>query len=81
MHYLRVATFPGEMRLAVTKDDTLLDYALWRPATPDLVGNIYVARVAAQAAFMGGAFVDLGHGLQGFLSDQKAVSHLPKARA
>ncbi|MGD7069940.1 ribonuclease E/G [Acetobacter sp. AAB5] len=81
MHYLRVATFPGEMRLAVTQDDTLLDYALWRPATPDLVGNIYVARIAAQAAFMGGAFVDLGHGLQGFLSDQKAVSHLTEGQS
>lgn len=81
MQYLRVATFPGEMRLAVTEDDTLLDYALWRPASPDLVGNIYVARIAAQAAFMGGAFVDLGHGLQGFLSDQKAVSHLTEGQS
>ncbi|MDN7355786.1 ribonuclease E/G [Acetobacter senegalensis] len=67
---LRVAFFPGELRLAVTQHNTLLDYALWRPAAPDGIGDVYQARISALMPAMGGAFVDLGKGESGFLPIQ-----------
>ncbi|MFT8588533.1 ribonuclease E/G [Acetobacter orientalis] len=65
--FLRLTFSPGEVRIAVTQDDKLLDYALWRPAAPDGVGDVYWARIATLAHSMGGAFIDLGTGEQGFL--------------
>lgn len=79
--FLRIATFPGELRIAVTQDDTLLDYALWRPAAPDGVGDLYLGRISARAVGMGGAFVDLGNGSSGFLPDQKETDSLPEGQA
>ncbi|MFT9424732.1 MAG: ribonuclease E/G [Acetobacter syzygii] len=73
--FLRIATFPGEMRIAVTKNDTLLDFALWRPAAPDMVGSIYHGRIEALTPGMGGAFVALTPHLSGFLPLQ---SNAPK---
>lgn len=77
---LRIATFPGEMRIAVTQDDTLLDYALWRPAAPDGVDDVYLGRISAHAPGMGGAFVDLGSGASGFLPDQKGSDSLTEGQ-
>lgn len=65
--FLRLAFSPGEVRIAVTQDDKLLDYALWRPAAPDGVEDLYWGRIATLVPSMGGAFVDLGTGVQGFL--------------
>ena len=78
--FLRIATFPGEMRIAVTQDNTLLDYALWRPSAPDGVDDLYLGRISARAAGMGGAFVDLGNGTSGFLPDQKGSDLLPEGQ-
>ncbi|WP_230975891.1 ribonuclease E/G [Acetobacter garciniae] len=55
-----MASSPGELRLAVTEQDTLVDFALWRPGAPDHVGDLYRARITALVPGMGGAFVDLG---------------------
>ncbi|GAN68289.1 ribonuclease E/G [Acetobacter orleanensis] len=78
--FLRLATFPGETRIAVTQDDTLLDYALWRPAAPDGVDDVYLGRISAHAPGMGGAFVDLGAGASGFLPDQKGSDTLTEGQ-
>ncbi|MDE7547031.1 ribonuclease E/G [Acetobacter fabarum] len=79
--FLRVATFPGEMRIAVTKNDTLLDFALWRPAAPDMVGSIYHARIEALTPAMGGAFVALGGNQSGFLPLQNNAPKLTEGQA
>ena len=78
--FLRLATFPGEFRIAVTQHDTLLDYALWRPAAPDGVDDVYLGRISAHAPGMGGAFVDLGSGESGFLPDQKGSETLTEGQ-
>lgn len=65
--FLRLAFSPGEVRIAATQDDTLLDYALWRPSAPDGVDDIYWGRIATLLPAMGGAFVELGTPEQGFL--------------
>ena len=62
------AASPGEVRVAVVRDDELLDYAIWRPGAPDGVGDLYRGRVTARAPALGGAFVALG-GADGFLPD------------
>jgi Ribonuclease G/E len=62
------ATSPGEVRVAVLRDDDLLDYAIWRPGAPDGVGDLHRGRVTARAPALGGAFVALD-GAEGFLPD------------
>lgn len=79
--FLRIATFPGEMRIAVTKNDTLLDFALWRPAAPDMVGNVYHARIEALTPGMGGAFVALSADQSGFLPLQNGAPQLTEGQA
>ncbi|MFT8542676.1 MAG: ribonuclease E/G [Acetobacter sp.] len=79
--FLRIATFPGEMRIAVTRNDTLLDFALWRPAAPDMVGSVYHARIEALTPAMGGAFVALGGNQSGFLPLQNNAPKLTEGQA
>ena len=62
------AASPGEVRVAVLRDDDLLDYAIWRPGAPDGVGDLHRGRVTARAPALGGAFVALD-GAEGFLPD------------
>lgn len=62
------AASPGEIRVAVVRDDDLLDYAIWRPGAPDGVGDLHRGRVTARAAALGGAFVALADA-DGFLPD------------
>ena len=65
-----VASRPGEADVAAAgPDGLLLDYALWRPGTPDGVGDLHRGRVTALVPAMAGAFVALGEGGQGFLPD------------
>ena len=79
--FLRIATFPGELRIAVTRNDTLLDFALWRPAAPDMVGSVYHARIEALTPGMGGAFVALGANQSGFLPLQNGAPKLTEGQA
>ena len=62
------AASPGEVRVAVLHDDTLLDYAIWRPGAPDGVGDLHRGRVIARVAAMAGSFLALD-GTEGFLPD------------
>jgi len=70
-----VATSPGEARIAVVKDNRLLDFCLWRPGAPDGVGDVHRGRVIAQAPAMAGAFVALADA-EGFLPDSEGAKGL-----
>jgi Ribonuclease G/E len=72
---IRVATSPGEARIAVVEGNRLLDYALWRPGAPDGVGDIHRGRVIALVPAMAGAFVALA-GAEGFLPDSEGAKGL-----
>ena len=66
---------PGEVRVAVARGNTLLDYAIWRPGLPDGVGDIHRGRVTAIMPSMAGAFVALTDG-DGFLPDSEGAKGL-----
>lgn len=74
------ASSPGEVRIAVVRDDTLLDYAIWRPGAPDGVGDLYRGRVVAKVPAMAGSFVAL-NGSQGFLPDSEGGAGLHEGDA
>jgi len=61
---------PGEVRVAVVADGTLLDYAIWRPGRPDGVGDLYRGRVTAHVPALAGAFIGLPED-NGFLPDSE----------
>jgi len=64
------AVAPGEVRVAAADGTTLLDYALWRPGSPDGVGDLWRGRVRARVPALAGAFVALGS-MDGFLPDSE----------
>lgn len=69
---IRLASAPGEIRIALLKDDALLDAALWRPGAPDGWGDVHVVRITAHAPHLGGAFVELaGPASTGFMKGRK----------
>ncbi|MCX5616469.1 ribonuclease E/G [Bombella sp. TMW 2.2559] len=69
---IRLASAPGEIRIALLKDDTLLDVTLWRPGAPDGWGDVHVVRITAHAPHLGGAFVGLtGPTETGFMKGRK----------
>lgn len=73
---IRIATSPGEARIAVVDDNNrLLDYALWRPGAPDGVGDVHRGRVIASVPAMAGAFVAIA-GAEGFLPDSEGAKGL-----
>jgi hypothetical protein len=72
---IRVASSPGEAYVAVVDDNQLLDYALWRPGSPDGVGDVHRGRVIALVPGMAGAFVALA-GAEGFLPDSEGAKGL-----
>ena len=69
------AASPGEVRVAVLRADTLLDYAIWRPGAPDGVGDLHRGRVIARVPAMAGSFLAL-EGAEGFLPDSEGGAGL-----
>lgn len=67
---IRASASPGEVRVAVVDGDSLRDYAIWRPGSPDGVGDIHSGRVLRHVPAMAGAFVQLD-GVEGFLPDSE----------
>ena len=59
---------PGEVRIAVVEASALLDYGLYRPGSPDGVGDLHLGRITAHLPALGGAFVAIG-AATGFLPD------------
>ena len=72
---IRVATSPGEAQIAVVEDNRLLDFSLWRPGSPDGVGDVHRGRVIALVPAMAGAFVGLVDA-EGFLPDSEGAKGL-----
>ena len=72
---IRIATSPGEARIAVVDGNRLLDFSVWHPGSPDGVGDIHRGRVIASAPAMAGAFVALA-GAEGFLPDSEGARGL-----
>ena len=72
---IHAAWSPGEIRVAVMADGTLIDHALWRPGSPDGLGDLHRGRVAAIVPAMAGAFVALD-GAEGFLPDSEGARGL-----
>lgn len=68
---IRAACSPGEVRIAVTDQDTLLDAAIWRPGKPDGLDDWHVVRIQKSRPELGGAFVVLHDGQSGFLSTRE----------
>lgn len=64
---------PGEIRIAVVENGTLLDYTLYRPAAPDGIGDLHLGRISAVLPALGGAFVVIGHE-SGFLPDKDGAA-------
>jgi len=79
---LLASVSPGEVRVALMRDDTLIAYAVDRPGRPDGLGDLHRARVAAIAPAMSGAFVTLADGATGFLPETETPgARMPIARA
>ncbi|HTW28775.1 MAG TPA: ribonuclease, partial [Acetobacteraceae bacterium] len=68
---IRVASSPGEARVAVVTGGGLADYAIWRPGAPDGVGDLHRGRVTARVPALAGAFVALAGVPDGFLPDSE----------
>ena len=70
---IHAAWSPGEVRIAVIAGGALVDFVIWRPGSPDGVGDIHRGRVIAIMPSMAGAFVALsgagGTVAEGFLPD------------
>ena len=73
MTEIRAACSPGDVRIAVTDHETLLDAAIWRPGLPDGFDDWHIARIQTVAPALGGAFVTLHNGDNGFLSCRDAL--------
>ena len=65
---------PGEVRV-VAWNGRAVDAAVWRPGSPDGVGDIYRGRIGKVVPAMAGAFVVLG-GDEGFLPDSAGARGL-----
>ncbi len=70
---LLAASSPGETRVALVRGAALLAYAIERPGAPDGVGDLHRGRIAARRPALGGSFVALDGGVQGFLPDSEGA--------
>jgi hypothetical protein len=66
---IRASVSPGEVRVALVQNDQLVEYALWRPGSPDGFGDVHIGRVISRVSAMAGCFVALADGAEGFLPD------------
>jgi Ribonuclease G/E len=80
---IHAAWSPGEVRVAAAIDSVLVDYALWRPGSPDGVGDVHGGRVTAIVPAMAGAFVALAANgeTEGFLPDSDGAKGLTEGTA
>jgi ribonuclease G len=69
MKTILASASPGEMRVALLDDDTLIEAWIERPGRPDGVGDLHRARVSALAPAMAGAFLAMAGGETGFLPE------------
>lgn len=67
---------PGIIRIAVIKEQELLDFGIWYPGYSDGFGDIYLGRIDHYLSALGGAFVTLGKDLSGFLPDNAGTKEM-----
>jgi Ribonuclease G/E len=73
---IAVSVRAGIGRVALLNRDVLTEFFLWNLGSPDGIGDIYTARIAARMPAMAGSFVDLGGGQTGFLPDSAGAKTL-----
>lgn len=78
MTEIRLLASPGVIRIAVTQQQRLLDFAIWYPGLSDGFGDIYLGRVESSLPALGGAFITLGNNFSGFLADNAGAKNLHK---
>jgi Ribonuclease G/E len=80
---IHAAWSPGEVRVAAAINSVLVDYTLWRPGSPDGVGDVHGGRVTAIVPAMAGAFVALAANgeAEGFLPDSDGAKGLTEGTA
>jgi hypothetical protein len=69
------ACAPGEVRAALIADGSLAELRIWRPGSPDGIGDLHRGRVAARMPALAGAFVAID-GADGFLPDSAGAAGL-----
>ena len=77
MTHIAVSVQDGAARIALLNGDTLTEYALWDPARPDGVGDLFTGRVTARVPALAGSFIDMGGpagAMPGFLPDSAGAS-------
>jgi Ribonuclease G/E len=70
---IHVSVSPGERRVALRRDGRLEAAFVERPARPEGIGDLHVARLAARAPAMAGAFLAMAGGETGFLPDSEGA--------
>ena len=71
---LLVSASPGELRIQLRDGAALAEYAIWRPGLPDGVDDLHRGRVVSVVPALGGAFVALAGGAEGFLTDSAGAA-------
>ena len=74
---LIISTMPGERRLALLENDSLIDLRIERDAFPDLIGAVFLGRVLSVDRDLDAAFVDIGQARPGFLAAKDCADGLP----
>ena len=68
--FIRVG--PGERRLSLLENGKLVRAVVDRETTHNVIDGIYLGRVCKVSKMLDAAFVDIGNGIQGFLSATQA---------
>ena len=68
--FIRVG--PGERRLSLLENGKLVRAVVDRETTHNVIDGIYLGRVCKVNKMLDAAFVDIGNGIQGFLSATQA---------
>ena len=68
--FIRVG--PGERRLSLLENGKLVRAVVDRETTHNVINGIYLGRVCKVNKMLDAAFVDIGNGIQGFLSATQA---------
>jgi ribonuclease G len=75
MFILYIEQNPGEQRIALTRNNILSEFYIYRPGAPDGFGDLHWARVISRVPAMAGAFLALVDA-DGFLPDTEGARDL-----
>lgn len=80
MALIAVSTKTGPIRIALLKNDLLLEFYIWDRTAPACVGDLYTGRVEAVEKALAGCFVALETERSGFLPDSAGGKHLTQGQ-